>query len=170
MERLGAFLLPPGWDASPSQGLYVGFQKTRKSVIYLTGEKLWHRKITKIMLLRFFSWGLTFEAVKGLVIWRNFALQKWCNSVNKLEPHEIQKRHRRRLSPKKLYFSSRAMSIWLYSILGLISGIFFVCVCVFDCGSLFFQLLVFWTGKRGAYLWPFTGHIFVLTFFSFILF
>ena len=147
MERLGAFQLPPPlppppswWVASPLQGLQVCSQKTRKSVIYLTGEKLRDKKIATSPL------GLTFEAVKGLVIWRNFAFQKWCNSVNKLEPCEIQKRHCRRLSPKKLYCSPRPMPIWLYSSLGLISGtVCFASVCVFDCESYRVLIAVHWS-------------------------
>ena len=38
MKRLGVFLLPPGWDASPSQG-YPQHQIRRYPFIHLDGER-----------------------------------------------------------------------------------------------------------------------------------
>ena len=38
MKRLGVFLLPPGWDASPSQG-YPQHQIRRYPFIHLGGER-----------------------------------------------------------------------------------------------------------------------------------
>ena len=45
MKRLGVFLLPPGWDASPSQG-YPQHQIRRYPFIYLGGERHCESKVS----------------------------------------------------------------------------------------------------------------------------